>query len=232
MALRVYNTLSRRMEDFTPLEEGFVRMYVCGPTVYGHAHIGHGKSYVSFDVIVRYLRYRGLKVKYIQNITDVGHLTDDADSGEDKIEKRARAERLDPMQVAESYTRSYFEDMDALNVLRPDIAPRASGHVPEQIELVKTLVAKGYGYEANGSVYFDVSKFPDYGKLSGKRVEELEAGARVEVNPEKAPPGRLCALEEGRKGAHSSLAESVGLGIPRLAPRMLGDVDALSRRNN
>ena len=170
------------------MKKGKVGIYVCGPTVYGHAHLGHAKSYVSFDVLVRYLRYLGYSVSYVQNITDVGHLTDDADEGEDKVAAEAKRERKHPMQIAESYTRSYFEDMDKLNCVRPDISPRASGHIIEQIELVKTLFEKGYAYEVNGSVYFDVSKFKNYGKLSGRNVEEMLAGARVEVSPEKKAP--------------------------------------------
>jgi cysteinyl-tRNA synthetase len=188
MTLKVYNYMTRQKEEFKPLHEGRVGIYVCGLTVYDHAHIGHAKAYVSFDVVVRYLRYLGYKVRYVQNITDVGHLTDDADEGEDKIERKARLERLEPMEVAEYYTRSYFEDMDALNVTRPDISPRASGHVPEQIELAQTLIEKGYAYEANGSVFFSVESFPEYGKLSGRKVDELEEGARVQVNPDKRHP--------------------------------------------
>ncbi|MDK1030673.1 MAG: cysteine--tRNA ligase [Planctomycetia bacterium] len=188
MALEVYNTLGRRKGPFEPLHPPFVGIYVCGPTVYGDAHIGHAKSYVSFDVIVRYLRFLDYKVRYVQNITDVGHLTDDADEGEDKIEKRAAAEKVQPMELAETYARSYFEDMDALGNLRPDISPRASGHITEQIEMVKTLLQRGNAYEANGSVYFDVSSFPAYGKLSGRKVEEMEAGARVSVHPDKRHP--------------------------------------------
>jgi len=182
MSLQVYNFLTRRKEEFVPLHEGFVGMYVCGPTVYDHAHLGHAKTYVSFDVIVRYLRYLGYKVRYVQNITDVGHLLD---TGEDRILKGARRDRVEPMELVEKYTRSYFEDMDALGVVRPDISPRASGHIPEQIELTKTLLEKGYAYEVNGSVYFSVEKFPDYGKLSRRNIEEQMEGTRVEVNPEK-----------------------------------------------
>jgi cysteinyl-tRNA synthetase len=188
MGLQLHNSLTRRKEEFKPLEKGRVGIYVCGPTVYGHAHLGHAKSYVSFDILVRYLRYLGYNVTYVQNITDVGHLTDDADEGEDKIAKEARKEKKHPMVIAEFYTRSYFEDMDALNCLRPDISPRASGHITEQIDLVKTLMEKGFAYEVNGSVYFDVSKFADYGKLSGRNVEEMIAGARVEVSPDKKNP--------------------------------------------
>ena len=185
MGFKLYNTLTRKTEDFVPIEEGRVRMYVCGPTVYGHAHLGHGKSYVSFDVLLRYLRYLGYVVTYVQNITDVGHLTDDADAGEDKLARQARKEHRHPMAIAEYYTRSYFEDMDAIHCLRPDICPRATGHIPEQIELAETLIEKGYAYVVNGSVYFDVTRFPGYGKLSGRNIEEMQAGARIEVNSEK-----------------------------------------------
>jgi len=188
MALQLYNYLTRKKEIFESLHPGFVGMYVCGPTVYGHAHIGHAKAYISFDVLHRYLEYLGYRVRYVQNITDVGHLTGDADEGEDKIGRQARQERIEPMEVVELYTRSYFEDMDALNVLRPDISPRASGHVPEQIELAETLIARGYAYESNGSVFFSVADWPTYGKLSGRRIEELEEGTRIEVNPDKRDP--------------------------------------------
>ena len=188
MELKLYNSLTRKKEQFKPLKKGRVGIYVCGPTVYGHAHLGHAKSYVSFDVLVRYLRYLGQSVTYVQNITDVGHLTDDADEGEDKIAEAAKKEKKHPMALAEFYTRSYFEDMDALNCVRPDISPRATGHIIEQIELVKKLLEKGYAYEVNGSVYFDVSKFKNYGKLSGRNVEEMQAGARVKVSPDKKNP--------------------------------------------
>ncbi|OPL19352.1 MAG: cysteine--tRNA ligase [Candidatus Aegiribacteria sp. MLS_C] len=186
--MKLYNSLTRSLEEFEPLDPPYAGVYVCGPTVYGHSHLGHGKTYVSFDVLIRYLRHLGYRVRYVQNITDVGHLTDNADSGEDKIEKQARLEKLEPMEIAEKYTRSYFEDMDALNVLRPDISPRASGHVPEQIELVRTLLRKGHAYEVDGYVYFSVESFPEYGKLSGRRPEELMAGTRVEIDEGKRDP--------------------------------------------
>jgi len=185
MPLKITNTLTRQKEEFKPLHEGHVGIYVCGPTVYGDAHIGHAKSYVSFDVIVRYLKYLGYKVLYVQNITDVGHLLDD---GEDRVLKKSRLERVHPMQIAETYTRSFFEDMDRMGVLRPDISPRASGHILEQIEMIKTLVEKGYAYEADGSVYFDVRKFPSYGALSGRSLEDLVQGTRVEVREHKRFP--------------------------------------------
>jgi cysteinyl-tRNA synthetase len=188
MALQVYNYVTRTEERFVPLHEGFVGMYVCGPTVYGHAHIGHAKVYITFDIMHRYLEYLGYRVRYVQNITDVGHLTGDADEGEDKIARQAKKERVEPMEIVEYYTRSYFEDMDALNVLRPDISPRASGHVPEQVELAQTLIEKGAAYESNGSVFFSVKDWPSYGKLSGRKIEDLEEGARLEVNPDKHDP--------------------------------------------
>jgi len=189
MGLKVFNTLGRKMEEFVPLKPPNVGVYVCGPTVYGHSHLGHAKSYVSFDAIIRWLRYSGYNVRYVQNITDVGHMTEnDEDAGEDKIIAEARRRGLPPMAVVEIFMRSYFEDMDALNVQRPDISPRASGHIPEQIECVKKLLAGGHAYEVNGSVYFDVSSYWKYGRLSGRNVEEMEAGARVEVNPEKRHP--------------------------------------------
>jgi cysteinyl-tRNA synthetase len=188
MPLRVHNTLTRSLEEFTPIHPGTVGMYVCGPTVYGHSHLGHAKSYVSFDVIVRYLRARGLSVRYVQNITDVGHMLGDANDGEDRILRQGKLEQKHPMEIAEAYTYSFFQDMDALNVLRPDISPRATGHIPEQIELIQELIRKGLAYEAGGSVYFAVGAFPAYGRLSGRTVEELEAGARVEVKSEKRHP--------------------------------------------
>lgn len=186
MGLQVYNYLTRQKEPFKPLERGRVNMYVCGPTVYDHAHLGHTKLYVAMDVVVRYLRYLGYQVRYVQNITDVGHLLD---TGEDRILKGARREQVEPMELVETYTRSYFEDMDALGVIHPNISPRASAHIPEQIEMVKTLLEKGYAYETEeGDVYFSVEKFAEYGKLSGRKVEELEAGARVAVREEKQHP--------------------------------------------
>ena len=188
MTLRVYNYLSRKEEEFTPLIPGFVGMYVCGPTVYGDAHIGHAKVYITFDVVHRYLEYLGYKVRYVQNITDVGHLVGDGDVGEDKVARQARLERIEPMEIVETYTRNYFRDMDLLNIIRPDISPRASGHVLEQIELAQRLIEKGHAYVSNGNVYFSVSSWPDYGKLSRRKIEELEEGARLEVSTDKRDP--------------------------------------------
>jgi cysteinyl-tRNA synthetase len=189
MSLFIYNSLSRTKEQFEPLNPGFVTMYVCGPTVYGHSHLGHAKSYVSFDVVVRWLRQSGYRVRYVQNITDVGHLTDDADEGEDKISKQARIEKTDPMEIAQFYTRSFYEDMDRMGLVRPNIAPNAAGHIPEQIALVERLVNSGHAYIVNGNVYFSVESFPAYGKLSGRTDQEaLQSGIRVETRSEKHHP--------------------------------------------
>jgi cysteinyl-tRNA synthetase len=214
MALEFYNSLTRKKEEFKPLNEGLVGMYVCGPTVYGHAHLGHAKSYISFDIAVRYLRYLGYKVTYVQNITDVGHLTDDADAGEDKLVVAARKEKKHPMELAEYYTRSFFDDMDKLNCLRPDISPRASGHIVEQIELVKTLIEKGFAYEVNGSVYFDVAKFNEYGKLSGRNFEDMLAGARVEVSEEKRHPADFALWKKAEPNHIMQWPSPWGAGYP------------------
>lgn len=185
MPLRIFNVLGREKQDFEPLEPGHVTMYVCGPTVYDHPHIGHAKTYVAFDVVTRYLRHSGYNVLYVQNITDVGHLLD---SGEDRVLRKAAQTQSKPMQIVEMYTKSYFDAMDALGVRRPDISPRASGHVPEQIKMIEKLLEKDVAYVANGSVYFDVSKDPDYGKLSNRRLQEQEAGTREAVRGEKRNP--------------------------------------------
>ncbi|MEX2403601.1 MAG: cysteine--tRNA ligase [Balneolales bacterium] len=186
--LQIYNTLTREKEEFKPLKEGFVGIYVCGPTVYGDPHLGHAKSYIAFDIVVRYLKYLGYKVRYVQNITDVGHLTDDADEGEDKMLKQSRLERKEPMEIAEKYTYNYFRDMDLLGIQRPDISPRASGHIPEQINMIQKLIDNGHAYEVGGNVYFDVSSLPDYGKLSGREIEASESGTRVESAGDKRNP--------------------------------------------
>ena len=214
MTLKIYNTLTRQKEKFVPFKKGRVGIYVCGPTVYDHPHIGHAKSYISFDVVVRYLRHLGYKVRYVQNITDVGHLTDNADAGEDKIEKRAKLEQVEPMELVEMYMRSYYEDMDALNILRADISPRATGHIPEQIELAEKLIDKGFAYEANKSVYFDVSKLKDYGKLSGRKLEEQESGARIEINPEKKHPADFALWKKAEAGHIMKWNSPWGVGFP------------------
>ncbi len=185
MTLKIQNVLTRQKEEFVPLTEGKVNFYVCGPTVYDYSHIGHAKTYVGFDVIIRYLRYLGYDVLYVQNITDVGHMLD---TGEDRILRKARQLSSRPMAVVETYMRDYFGDMDALGVQRPNISPRASGHIPEQIEMVQKLIEKEHAYVVDGSVYFDVRSHEEYGKLSGRIVEDLEEGARVVVREEKKHP--------------------------------------------
>lgn len=185
MSLTIYNVLSREKETFQPINPGQVMMYVCGPTVYDNSHLGHAKTYVSFDIVVRWLRYSGFRVRYVQNITDVGHLLND---GEDRILRGARREQVEPMEIVERYMRSYFADMDALGVTRPDISPRASAHIPEQIEMIQSLIDRGHAYEVNGSVYYSVESFKDYGKLSGRHVEEMEAGKRIAIRDEKRHP--------------------------------------------
>ena len=214
MNLQIYNTLSRSKQEFVPLVAGHVGMYVCGPTVYGDSHIGHAKSYVSFDVIIRYLRYLKYKVLYIQNITDVGHLTDDADEGEDKIQKRSRIDKIHPMQIVEQYTRSYFDDMDAMGIVRPDISPRATGHIIEQIEMVKDLIARGFAYEVNGSVYFDVSKDKEYGKLSGRNTDDLETGTRVQLKSEKRHPNDFALWKKADETHIMQWQSPWGMGFP------------------
>jgi cysteinyl-tRNA synthetase len=188
----LYNTLTRRKEEFKPLHPPFAGMYVCGPTVYGDAHLGHARPAITFDLIFRYMKHIGYQVRYVRNITDVGHLENDADEGEDKIAKKARLEKLEPMEVVQTYTDSYHRDMDQLNVLRPSIEPRASGHIIEQIEMVKKILEAGFGYEVNGSIYFDVEKYSKthkYGKLSGRVLEDLIANTReLEGQDEKQKP--------------------------------------------
>ena len=179
--LFIYNTLTRNKELFKPLNSPFVGMYVCGPTVYGDAHLGHARPAITFDIIFRYLKHIGYKVRYVRNITDVGHLEHDADEGEDKIAKKARVEQLEPMEVAQYYTNRYHEAMAALNVLPPSIEPHATGHIIEQIELVKEILDNGFAYISNGSVYFDIEKYNQkhkYGKLSGRNLDDIINNSR------------------------------------------------------
>ncbi len=179
--LHIYNTLSRTKELFRPIHPGRVGMYVCGPTVYGDAHLGHARPAITFDLLFRYLRHIGYKVRYVRNITDVGHLEHDADEGEDKIAKKARIEQLEPMEVAQFYTNRFDEAMKQLNVLPPSIEPHATGHIIEQIQLVQQILDAGYAYVSNGSVYFDVVKFDQdykYGVLSGRNLEEVRDASR------------------------------------------------------
>lgn len=181
-SLYLYNSLSRKKERFEPLNPPFVGLYVCGPTVYGDPHLGHARAAVTFDVISRYLRVLGYKVRYVRNITDVGHLEhEETEEGEDKIQKKARLEEVEPMEIAQRYTLSYHRGMDALNCVRPDIEPSAAGHITEQIELVEKILNNNLAYEVNGNVYFDLTAYSEkenYGELSGKVLDELMAGSR------------------------------------------------------
>jgi cysteinyl-tRNA synthetase len=188
----IYNSLSRQKELFKPLHPPFVGLYVCGPTVYSSAHLGHARPAITFDLLYRYLMHLGYKVRYVRNITDVGHLENDADEGEDKIEKTARLEHLEPMEVVQNYMNTFHRNMDQLNTLKPSIEPRASGHIIEQQEFIKHLLDNGYAYEVNGSVYFDVLKYSKkykYGKLSGRVLEDLQSNTRdLEGQDEKHNP--------------------------------------------
>jgi cysteinyl-tRNA synthetase len=219
--LFVYNTLTRKKERFEPINPPFVGLYACGPTVYGDAHLGHARQAITFDVLYRYLQFLGYKVRYVRNITDVGHLEDDADEGEDKILKKARLESLEPMEVVQHYMNRYRLNMDELNVLHPSIEPRASGHIIEQQELIGKIMEADYAYEVNGSVYFDVfayNKKHPYGQLSGRKVEDLLSNTRAldgqseKRNPldfalwKKADPAHIMrwssAWSEGYPGWH------------------------------
>ena len=190
--LIIYNTLNRKKEPFKPLHAPHVGMYVCGPTVYGDPHLGHARPAITFDLLFRYLKHLGYKVRYVRNITDVGHLEHDADEGEDKIAKKARLEQLEPMEVAQYYTNRYHKAMEALNVLPPSIEPHASGHIIEQIELVKEILENGFAYESEGSVYFDVAKYNQahhYGKLSGRNLDDvLNTTRELDGQDEKRNP--------------------------------------------
>ncbi len=180
--LHVYNTLSSEKELFTPINNDLVGMYVCGPTVYSDVHLGNCRTFISFDMIYRYLTHLGYKVRYVRNITDAGHLENDADEGEDKISKKARLEQLQPMQIVQTYTTGFHNVLRDFNTITPTIEPTATGHIIEQIELVKIILSKGLAYESNGSVYFDVEKYSrdeNYGELSGRKIEDLISGTRV-----------------------------------------------------
>ncbi|NNF18863.1 MAG: cysteine--tRNA ligase [Flavobacteriaceae bacterium] len=190
--LKLYNSLSSTKEEFSPLNEGHVGMYVCGPTVYSNVHLGNCRTFMSFDMIFRYLKHLGYKVRYVRNITDAGHLEDDAEQGEDKIAKKARLEQIEPMEVVQRYTVDFHNILQQFNMLPPSIEPTATGHIIEQIEIIKDILEKGYAYERNGSVYFDVQKFNQkhqYGKLSGRKLEDMIANTReLAAQDEKNSP--------------------------------------------
>ena len=188
MKIKFYNTLTRQKEDFKPLNGNEVRIYSCGPTVYSYAHIGNFRTYVFVDNLRRVLEYNGYTLKHVMNITDVGHLESDADEGEDKMEKAAKKEKKSPYEIAEFYTKAFFNDMDKLNIERPEIIAKATDHIQDMLEFAKEIVKNGYGYETSTAIYFDVSKLDKYPVLSNRNIEEQIAGARVDVDPEKRNP--------------------------------------------
>jgi cysteinyl-tRNA synthetase len=186
--LNLYNTLARKKEEFKSINPGKVSMYVCGPTVYDHCHLGHGRGYVAMDIIRRYLEYCGYEVRYIMNYTDVGHLVHNSETGEDPIERKAALEKIDPIAIANKYIESCEEDFAALNIKPATYNPRPTNYIAQIIKFNQELIEKGFAYEVNGSVYFSVEKFPAYGKLSGRNIEDMLIGARVEINLEKKNP--------------------------------------------
>lgn len=220
--LRLYDTYKRNVVDFEPINPPFAGIYICGPTVYGNPHLGHARGPVVFDVLHRYMRHLGYKVRFVRNITDVGHLVNDADEGEDKIARKARLEQLEPMEIAQYYTDSYHSMLQQLNVLPASIEPRASGHIIEQIEMISEIMEKGYAYEANGSVYFDVLGYSanhDYGKLSGRVLEDLIAGAgnearELEAQDEKRNPNDFALWKKAGPEHIMQWSSPWGKGFP------------------
>jgi len=188
MSLKLYNTLTREKEEFKPLEEGKVKIYSCGQTIYDDLHIGNARAYVAWDTLRRYLEWKGYNVRHVQNITDVGHLTDDGDQGEDKVEKRAKEQKIEPMELVEKQIKRYFEDTEALNVERQDIVPRATGHINEMVTYIQRIIENGYGYEVEGNVYFDIDAFIEdynYGDIAKKDIEQLKEEAEARVEPDE-----------------------------------------------
>ena len=186
--IRLYNTLTRKIEEFKPIKPSFVGIYSCGPTVYWNQHLGHMYAYLQWDTLIRFLRYSGFEVKWVMNITDVGHMTSDEDTGEDKMEKGAKREGLSVWQIAEKYIKQFTESLDLLNIQKPNVLTRATEHIPEQIDLIKKIEKNGFTYQTKTGLVFDTSKFPDYAKFAKLDLEKQKPGARVEVDPEKKNP--------------------------------------------
>jgi len=216
--LHIQNTLSKKKEQFIPLESPFVGMYVCGPTVYSDVHLGNVRTFLSFDIMYRYLTYLGYKVRYVRNITDVGHLVGDVDEGEDKIAKKAKTERLEPMEVVQKYTNNFHDVMRIFNILNPSIEPTATGHVMEQIEMVQAILDNGLAYEVNGSVYFDVMKYAEtenYGELSGRKLDELLSNTReLDGQDEKRNAVDFAIWKKAEKGHIMRWNSPWGSGFP------------------
>lgn len=215
MGLKIYNSFTKQKEEFKPIFQGNVGMYVCGPTVYGPPHLGHARSYTNFDVVFRYLQYLGYNVKYVQNITDVGHLVGDGDDGEDKLQRQARKENVDPFCIAYKYETMYFEAMDKLNIMRPSISARATGFIPQMIEMVQTLLDKGYAYVSkDGNVYYRVHKFASYGQLSNRKLENNLSGERIDVASDKENPEDFALWKKADGGHLMKWKSPWGLGYP------------------
>lgn len=212
--MKFYNTLTRKKEEFTPLNNKTVTMYSCGPTVYSYAHIGNLRTYIFMDLIRRALRYENFKIKSVMNITDVGHLLSDSDDGEDKMQKAAREQQKSPWEIAAFYTDVFFNDIAALNIGKPEIIAKATDHIPEMIKFVQGLIEKGYAYEISDGIYFDIAKFPSYGKLSGQSIAEKEAGARVEENSEKRHPADFALWKKADKNHIMQWESPWGMGYP------------------
>ncbi|NSW89767.1 MAG: cysteine--tRNA ligase [Firmicutes bacterium] len=212
--MKIYNTLTRRKEEFCPINDKEVRIYSCGPTVYNYAHIGNLRTYIFMDILRRVLQYEGYKLKHVMNITDVGHLVSDADEGEDKMLKTAREQQKSPWEIADYYTKVFFQDIEALNIQKPEIIPKATEHIKEMIEFVEGLVEKGYGYETSDGIYFDIGKFEGYGKLSRINLDEQMAGARVEVNEEKKHPADFALWKKAPKEHIMQWPSPWGMGYP------------------
>ncbi|MBR2377724.1 MAG: cysteine--tRNA ligase [Clostridia bacterium] len=212
--MKLYNTLTRKKEEFKPLNGNTVRMYSCGPTVYNYAHIGNLRTYVFMDLLRRVLKYEGYKLKGVMNITDVGHLMADSDDGEDKMAKSAREQNKDPYEIAEFYTDVFFKDFAKLNIGRPEVVCKATDHIQEMIDYVVGLCEKGYGYETSDGIYYDIEKFPDYGCLSGNSLDDLKAGARIEVNDEKRSPYDFAIWKKAPKEHLMQWPSPWGQGYP------------------
>ena len=212
--LRIYNTLTRQKEDFTPIHEGKAYMYSCGPTVYNYAHIGNLRTYIFMDLFRRTLRYDGYKLKGVMNITDVGHLLSDGDTGEDKMQKASREQKKSPWEIAAYYTDVFFTDLKKLNIGKPEIIAKATDHIQEMIDYVQKLVEKGYGYEIDDGIYFAIGKFPGYGKLSRLNLEEQQAGARVEVNSQKRHPADFALWKKAEPEHIMQWPSPWGMGYP------------------
>lgn len=185
--LKLYNTLTRKIEEFKPMDPNFIRMYSCGPTVYDYQHIGHLRRYVGDDILIRVLEFNGYKVKHVMNITDVGHIVSDQDTGEDKVEKKAKEEGVSAWEIAKKFEKHFFYSCEKLNIEKPDVVMRATDYIKEQIDLIKILWGKGYTYKTSDGIYFDTSKFQNYSRLSGQKKEELKAGARIEMKEKRNP---------------------------------------------